>query len=400
MSPWHLPCPPTGESRWLAAWCAAQQPVEPDNRLPRFPWQRITLRQVLRLGCGGDTWRVRLSNRFGDAPLHVLAAAAAPALEPGTSAIETERNRPLRFGGAPTLHLPPGEDACSDPFELTLAAGQDLALSMLFTRLPGEQTGHPGSRTTSFAAAGDQVLRPWLDGTEPVEHWYAVCDVEVLLAPGRSDAALVAIGDSITDGRGSTTDGNDRWTDALRERWAAVPAMPVVLNAALGGNRLLHDRIGPSLRSRFERDVLQRAGVAAALVHIGINDLGTRRENHPDTAEGREALFQALTTAWSELAVQARARGVALLAGTLTPFLGHAGYQPGADDEALRLRLNAWIRSHAGFVAVADFDAALRDPADPGRVRAGLHCGDFLHPSPAGMRALAAAVPAPSLRPG
>lgn len=418
--PWHLPWSAAAAAapRWVAAWCAAQQAVEPDNRLPEPFTQQAALRQVLRLSLPGRRWRLRLSNRFGDAPLEIAAAAVAPSRGAGTAAIDRARQHTLRFDGQAQLHLPPGQEACSDAFEIELPAGQDLAVTLALTRLPPEQTGHPGSRTTSYARPGHEGLTAadWPSATA-VTHWYLICDVEAWCeAP---TLAWVAIGDSITDGRGSTTDGNDRWPDRLRERLAALAASPAadlgpiaVVHTGLGGNRVLHDRVGPGLASRFERDVLQRAGVGAVLLAGGINDLGTRREwldagRHRASAKGRpplpaaarEAFFEALTQAWATLAARARRQGLAVIGATLTPlagFTGYDGHPPGADDETDRQRLNAWIRTAPCFDAVADFDAALRDPADGSRVRDGLHDGDRLHPSPAGLQALADAVPLPA----
>lgn len=421
-SPWHLPWPEAARRapRWVAAWCAAQQLVEPENRLPEAYTRESTLRQVVRLAIGGRRWRLRLSNLFGDAPLVLDGAAVAPSLGPGRAAVDAARSWRLRFEGQRRLTLAPGQEACSDPFDLDLVAGSDLAVSLELARLPTAQTGHPGSRATSFAVAGAAAAAADWPEAEAVTHWYLIADVEVWCeAPA---AVWVAIGDSITDGRGSTTDGNDRWPDLLRQRlWRAAHTQPPaawpagaqlsVVQTGLGGNRLLHDGVGPSLASRFQRDVLGRAGVAVVLVQIGINDLGTRRgwllpaevaaggatpaPRRPLGAAARETFFATMTSAWQTLAADARARGVVVMGATLPPFLGFDGYAPDADDEADRQRLNAWIRDSGCFDVVADFDAALRDPAAPGCSRDGLHNGDRLHPSPAGMAALAAAVPLP-----
>ncbi|MBL8360981.1 MAG: SGNH/GDSL hydrolase family protein [Rubrivivax sp.] len=385
---------------WVAAWCAAQQAVEPENRLPDAYTRAATLRQCVRTAWGGRRWRLRLSNRYGDAPLVVAAAAVAPACAFGTSRIDPARSVELRFGGRREVHLPAGSEGCSDEFVIDAGGPADLAITLVVHQLPPTQTGHPGSRTTSFVQAGDHLHEASLTGAVEIEHWYLIADLEAVAEEPVS--LWVAVGDSITDGRGSTTNGNDRWTDRLRERWAregllASTPRPVVVQAALGGNRLLHDRVGPSLSSRFSHDVLGRAGVRVALVHIGINDLGTRREHWDDGDEGRQAFVRAMVQGWQALADAAHARSVTVIGATLTPFVGHAGYRPGAIDEALRQELNAWIRGTPAYDAVADFDAALRDPAAPDRVREGLHCGDALHPSPAGLQALAEAVPLPAV---
>ena len=415
--------------QWSAAWIAAQQAVEPDNALPPAWRQDFTLRQIVRLRRGGTLWRLRFSNAFSDEALclgaaHIAPADAgadaradaridartdapvdapvrapvrAPVHAPGRAGVQAAQGRALLFGGHAQVTIAAGDSVLSDPIGLPLAAGTDLVVSLWLPQVHASQTGHPGSRATSFVAPGLQVGATTLAAAAAITHWYWLSDVETLAPAGRP--VLVAIGDSITDGRGSTTDGNDRWTDLLAERLACETHAPqmAVLNAGLGGNRLLHDGIGPSLRSRFARDVLQRAGVTHALLQIGINDLGTWREHGGHDAAAREAHLAALKAAYAELAQAARAQRIVLMAATVTPYVGHAGYLPDANDEAARQALNAWIRTAGVFAAVADFDAALRDPADPARVAERLHCGDHLHPSPAGLRALAEAVPLAAL---
>lgn len=397
-----LPAAPADDSPqalWCAAWCAAQQAVEPENALPPRWQQGGTLRQVFRVRLGGTRWRLRLSNRFGEQPLRIHGAQIALAKAPGQHGLRPGTAHMLRFEGQDAAWIAAGQTLISDTLDLPLPADADLALSLHLGELPEVQTGHPGSRASSFIAPGDQLAAAELNQAETVQHWYWLSDVETLTPPGHT--VLVAIGDSITDGRGSTTDGNDRWTDRLSERlhtdWAlhASSPRPVVLNAGLGGNRLLNDGIGPSLRTRFERDVLQRAGVTHALLQIGINDLGTWRTEAEQHAGGwpRSAMLKEMQAAYRELSALARACRVLLIASTITPWLGNEGYSPDADDEAMRQALNRWIRESNMFDGVADFDAALRDPQQPGLVQAALHCGDHLHPSPAGMQALAMAVP-------
>lgn len=393
----------TPQSLWCTAWCAALQAVEPDNALPPLWQQGGTLRQVFRMRLGGARWRLRFSNRHGEQPLRIHHAQIALAQGPGQQGLQPASARPLRFDGEGAAWVAAGQSLTCDVLDWPLPADTDLALDLHLGQLPEIQTGHPGSRATSFIAPGDQLAASELQQAEPVQHWYWLSDIETLAPPGHQ--VLVAIGDSITDGRGSTTDGNNRWTDLLTERlqaeWPlhAASPRPVVLNTGLGGNRLLHDGIGPSLRSRFERDVLQRAGVTHALLQIGINDLGTWRVEAQERAGGwpRSELLGEMQAAYRELAALAHACRVLIIASTITPWLGNHGYSPDADDEAMRQALNRWIRESDVFDGVADFDAALRDPQQPGQVLETLHCGDHLHPSPAGMQALATAVPLEAL---
>lgn len=384
-------------ARWVAAWCAAQQVPGTENELPAQPSLPYTLRQIVRPSLGGRRWRLRISNLCGTTPLQLQAVHLARALGPGRSDTQAGSDRVVHFGGATVLTVLPGEEACSDPLSFAHTAGGDLAVTLVYAAPPEVQTGHPGSRATSFVMAGAHAAAERLPAATAVTHWYQLSDLEVQAEAGTR--VLVAIGDSITDGRGSTTDGNDRWTDQLLPRIAqaraADPALPplAVVQTALGGNRVLRDGVGPSLLSRFERDVLRRQGVTHVLLFAGVNDLGTRK----DVGLGHGALLTDLQSAIGRMVAQAQAAGLRCILGTVMPYGGHAGYLPDPADEAARLAFNAWIRQHAGADAVADFDAALRDPARPDRLQPHLHDGDWLHPSPAGLAAIAAAVPLEAL---
>jgi lysophospholipase L1-like esterase len=396
---------PVGQ-HWVAAWGAAQQLVEPSNMLPAQQWRDASLRQIVHLSLGGRQLRVRFSNAFGSTPLVLDGAAVALAKAPGQAEVEAQSVRPLSFGGQQAVSIPPGAEYYSDVVAMEFKPGADLAVSLYLKAAPAQQTGHPGSRANSFTAAGNRVMdSAWSDAGK-VAHWYVVSDVEV--AAPRATGALVAIGDSITDGRGATTDGNDRWPDLLAARLqrqaaaGAAPGMarggaPGVVNAGIGGGRMLLDGLGPNMASRFDRDVLSRSGVTHAVVLIGVNDLGTLKRSGA-TPAARQLLLADLKLAHRQLAERAHAHGVCLIGATLTPYGSNDYYHPGADDEADRQALNDWIRRSGVFDAVADFDAALRDPAAPQRLAGFADSGDGLHPSPAGFRAMADAVPAAALQ--
>jgi lysophospholipase L1-like esterase len=241
------------------------------------------------------------------------------------------------------------------------------------------------------------VLEARWPQTDRVEHWFQLAGVEVLAAPDAH--AVAAIGDSITDGHGATTDGNDRWTDALAGRLRANAMNEVgVVNTGIGGGRLLRDGLGPNLVSRFERDVLARAGVSHAIVMIGVNDLGVQHKNREDSPAARAALLLDLQQAHRQLVQAAHARGLCVIGATITPYTGSGYYAPGADNEQDRQSYNKWIRESGVFDGVADFDAALRDPARPNLLLKTYDSGDGLHPSPAGFRAMADAVPLAALK--
>lgn len=385
------------DPHWVASWGSAQMIPEPHNALAPEDWRDASLRQVVRVSLGGNRLRVRISNAFGSTPLVVEAASVARAEGPGRSGIDERSVRSLSFSGRASVMIPAGAEYYSDAVTLEHEPGADLAVSMHFKGEPVRQTSHPGSRTTSFVIKGNRVSdAAWPDATKVV-HWYQLADIEVE-AP-RSVGVVVAIGDSITDGNGSTTDGNDRWTDFLVKRLAreGAPAMGVV-NAGIGGGRLLREGTGTNVAARFDRDVLTRSGVTHAIVLIGINDLGVQHRNGDDIPAARAKQIEDLQTGYRQLVERAHARNICVIGATLTPYVGSDYYRPNADNNADLQAINTWIRTSGVFDAVADFDAAVRDPARPDRLRAGADSGDGLHLSPAGYRDLADAVPMSALR--
>ncbi|WP_299039308.1 SGNH/GDSL hydrolase family protein [uncultured Pseudokineococcus sp.] len=387
------------DARWVHTWACMPQRAEAADLPPAPEGGRgpsgsgTTLRQTVRTSVGGRRLRVRLSNAFGDAPLAVSRAvlarpeggrSGARAVVPGTSV-------PLTFGGRASTRVPVGALVVSDPVELAVAPRSALTLS---THLSDEgvlwgRTTHPGSRTTSHVLAGDHAEARDLAGAAPVEHWYVLTGLEVV--PDRPARAVVVLGDSLSDGRGSTTDGDDRWPDQLAERLRAAGRTDVaVVNQAGGGNRVLADGVGPSALARLDRDVLALSGAAWLLVLEGINDLGTAAA----TASAQRDVAEDLVRALDQVVLRARARGLRALGATLLPFGGSADYDdPAGHRERSRQRVNHWIRTSGRFDAVLDLDRAARDPARPDRLLAAHDVGDHLHLGPAGHAALAAAVP-------
>jgi lysophospholipase L1-like esterase len=391
------PMPAAPGAHWVASWGAAQMVADPMLGIPDDRLRDASVRQVVRVSIGGARLRVRISNVFGTSPLVLNAASVARAVKPGSSGIVPGTLRDLLFAGQSRIAIPAGSEIYSDPVVLEHAARSDIAVSLYFTNPPSPQTSHPGSSATSFRVAGNRVSSAnWPDASKFVG-WLQLSGLEVE-APG-SVGAVVAIGDSTTEGNVPGADRNERWTDFLVRRLERERRAPMgVVNAGIGGNVLTYFGIGPDLRARFERDVLARSGVTHAIVLIGVNDLGGQHRNGEDTPLARAQLLADMQLAFRQIVGQAHARGICVIGATILPFGSSDYYRPGPENEADREALNDWIRSSNVFDAVADFDAATRRFWTRRRLREEYDAGDGLHLSPAGFRAMAEAVPLDALR--
>jgi len=381
--------PQAAAEQWVGTWAASPQLVADADQPPAPGFGDATLRQVVRVSVGGRRLRVRFSNVFGSTPLTLVAARVARAA--GGSAIQPATDRALAFSGRPSVVIPPGAPIISDALDFDLPPLSDLTVTIHLRGAAAGVTGHPGSRTTSYVVAGDAAAATELAAAIRVEHWYFLSGVDVLAGP--EAAAIAVLGDSITDGRGSTTDGNDRWPDILARRLhaASETAQVAVLNEGIGGNRLLRDGLGPSALARLDRDVLAQPGVRWLIVLEGINDIGTGsagRAKGEAAATADDIIF-----AYEQIIERAHAHGIRVYGATIMPFEGFAYsnyYTP--EGEADRQRVNGWIRTSGRFDAVIDFDAATRDPERPSRLSTAVDGGDHLHPSAAGHRIMGEAV--------
>jgi len=383
----------TGTKAWVASWAASQQIPEPRNALDPVDMTDATLRQIVHLTMGGKELRVHLSNVFGTVPLHISAAHIAKPLSRSTGSIDVSTDRALTFSGSPDVTIPAGAEFVSDPIAYPVAAFDDLAISIYLETPPDVQTSHPGSRATSFIVHGNQVAAVDLLNTKQIDHWIQISGVDVTAPP--QAAAVVTLGDSITDGRGSTTNGNDRWPDDLARRFQALPATKTlsVLNHGIGGGRLLLYGNGPPALARFDRDVIVQTGVRYLIVFEGVNDLGTLTADHEVTQAEHESLVKRVVGAYEQVVLRAHAHGIKVMGVTIGPFMGFATYHPTALNEADRQAVNAWIRTSGHFDAVVDFDKIVRDPVSPDHLFPAFDSGDHLHPDPAAYRAMADAVP-------
>jgi lysophospholipase L1-like esterase len=378
---------------WVSSWGTSQQIPEPHNALPADDLTDATVRQVFHLSVGGPALRVRLSNAFGTEALRISSAHIARPVSPASSAIDPASDRPLMFAGSVEAVIPPGAELISDPVDYAVPPLSDLAVTFRLQFPPAQQTGHPGSRATSYYVHGDQVSAATLVEPKHVDHWYQVSEIDVQTPPGA--AAVVALGDSITDGHGATTNGNDRWTDVLagRLQGSAASRNTGVSNQGIGGNHLLTDGLGPNALARFDRDVLAPAGVRWLIVFEGVNDLGGLARDGEVPAAQHAQIVERVIAAYQQIVARAHAHGLRVFGATITPYVGSSYYHPGPLSEADRQAVNRWIRASGNFDAVIDFDSVVRDPQHPDQLLPAYDCGDHLHPSPAGYKAMGDAIP-------
>ena len=416
------PAVSAAQGRWVGTWAAGPLAIDPPPPevqaeevpmpAPRTPVRvrNQTIRQVVRTSIGGSQVRVAVTNLFGTEPLEIGAAHVAERADGSTIAGGAH----LTFGGHPTVTIEAGSTVLSEPVALAVAPLSDLVIDL---HLPGDTWGSTspatahltGLSTTYVSAPGNHVGTEQFDDVRDTQQWFYLSRVDVWTetAPG----AIVAMGDSITDGTGSTVDANRRWPDFLARRLAAEhgDAAPGVLNVGIAGNRVLSHNaglgilrragrpalpdtgeppnpnalFGPSGLSRFDRDVLLQPGVTHVIVLETTNDIGMAFDDPwpavDDLIAGHRTMIQ-----------RAHARGLTIYGATLLPFEG-AFYWTEA-GEAKRQALNAWIRTSGAYDGVIDFDAAVRDPDQPTRFRWDLHGGDWLHPSDAGYEAMANAI--------
>jgi lysophospholipase L1-like esterase len=389
-------------SHWVNTWVSMPQLTEPHN-LPPAPFTQdglvladSTLRQTVRVSVGGRQMRLRFSNAFGGVALPVTKVSVALPADgaAGVTGIQAGTSRPVTFSGRPGVTIPVGAQAVSDPLNLTVAARSNLTVTVYLAtgQASTNITSHPGSRTSSHIVPGDHVTDQDLTGATRTDHWYFLSGVEVW-SPGGA-AGVVMLGDSLTDGRGSTTNGNDRWPDQLLDRLQAHPSTRniAVLNQAAGGNRVMNDGLGPNALARLDRDVLAQSGVEWLLVFEGVNDIGTAAA----TEAAQEAVAADLIAAYEQIITRTHAKGIRVYGATITAFGGNV---PGYDDpegfrENARQIVNRWIRTSGRFDAVIDFDRVTRDPANPRQLLPAYDTGDHLHLNPTGYKAIADAVPA------
>jgi lysophospholipase L1-like esterase len=378
-----LPAQAPQRKPWVATWSAA-----PDSPGPVFKDQ--TLRQILRVSVGGTSMRVRLSNLFGTGP--ITLGPARVARHGAGSAIQAGSDHALTFMGKTTVTIPKGESVWSDAVAIEVAPLQEWAVSLYVPAGGGPSTIHTtGMQTMYITKSGDATAAITLSSADTDDSRYFLTDVEV--TSHVEPRALVAMGDSITDGVGSKDDQNARWPDALAARLQREPALAgiAVVNAGISGNRILNDGrdpfLGPSGLSRAERDVFGKPGVRWVVLLEGINDI-TASGMFTDPKE--QVTAPQIIEGMKTLIARAHAKGLKIFGATLLPrggATGPRGHTP--SGEAKRLAVNAWIRSSGAFDAVLDFEKVLQDPAHPDQLLPAYDSGDHTHPNNAGYQAMA-----------
>ena len=360
-------CGSASARRWVTTWATAQQIAEPHNN-PPIPLSGQTLRQIVQVSIGGSEIRLRFSNRFSQEDLELVRVEIAEAQSAGSSPdIFLGTSRSLTFKGEESVTIKAGEEIYSDAVRFKLRERMNVAITITYGKAPANIiTSHPGSRTTSYFLGKDVTT----------DHWYTIESIDV--KAGRRAGAIAVLGDSITDGRGTTTNGQNRWTDNLSKRLLANRRTRSlsVLNLGLGGNCVFREGgNGPIARSRYQHDLLDMHGVKYIILFEGVNDLGTCTDGIA-TAEELILIF-------TEIATKAHAKGIKVIGATVMPFK-HNRYYTESREQG-RQRLNNWIRTGGVMDGLIDFDAAMSGKEEPDALNPiYLFENDWLHPNAQG----------------
>ncbi len=369
---------------WTGTWACAPQTV--DRRYMPYNNQMTdrSVRQVVRVSCGGDSIRLRISNELSAEPLEIASVYVATG-SPNYEIVKRTAHY-LEFKGEKQVVIPAHSAATSDALRFRLMPLQRLAITINYKKAPVSPTVHMGSRTTTYIMRGVTDKYTDFKGAFREDHWFNIAAIDVY-NPKASSIAI--IGNSITDGKASTTNAQDRWPDWMSDMLCG-PTVPTlmhdqrvvghgldigVLNLGIGNNRVLSVGLGEPAKIRFDHDILDQSGVKTVIVFEGINDIGTSQ--NPD------ATAQSLIKEYKNMIRKAKFRGMRVYGATIMPFMGCHGYFTEA-RERCRETVNRWIRDSHEFDGVIDFDSLMRDPLQPKQLIGRWQCGDWLHPNAAG----------------
>lgn len=379
------------DASWVGSWGASPLPPNPAaGPFPATPsFDNRTIRQIVRLSVGGERLRLRLTNEYGTAPLAIGAVRVA--LADGVDGVARGTERVVTFAGEPTATIPAGAPLLSDPIDLAVGGLAILSVSVYLPGDTGPCTCHATGMQETYVSAPGDFTAGVFEPAQTIQARAFLSGVEVLAPRAR---AVVVLGDSISDGVGSTPGENRRWPDLLAARLNARSGTAGwgVVNHGISGNRVLSDGAGESALARFDRDVLSVPGATHVIVFEGVNDLGLAFGSFDGPIgdfipPGAEVTFETMVAGFRQIIARARSQGLGVYGATIAPYEG-AGYYS-SEGEAVRQSINDWMRTSGEFDAVLDFDAVLRDPDRPTQMREGLHSGDHLHGSDAGYRAVA-----------
>jgi lysophospholipase L1-like esterase len=361
---------------WISTWVSGQQLTEEKNLPPAPGLSHNTLRQVVHVTLGGSKLRVQFSNAYGSGPVTINAARLA--VSKGASEIDPATDKALTFEGVQSITIPAGEAVYSDTIDFAVKPLSNLAVTIYFGQTSSDITGHPGSRTTSYIQSGNTVAATGMESAAKTDHWYILSGIDMWLDD--SYATVVTLGDSITDGRGSTTNENNRWPDNLARRLLADPNTKKVgmLNQGIGGNTIVSGGLGTTALKRFDHDVLEQNGVRWVIILEGVNDIGS--SSNPQIANQ-------VIAAYEQFIEKSHAKNIKVYGVPILPF-GGSQYS----NETARQTINNWIRTSGKFDAVIDMDAAVRDPANPAVLLQAYDSGDHLHLSVAGYQKMAESI--------
>jgi lysophospholipase L1-like esterase len=379
---------------WVSTWTASA--MAPSALISSvLTLNEQTVRNIVYTSAGGADLRIRVSNAFGEQPVTIGAATVARQLR--GAEVDPATAHALTFGGSRSVVLPRGGSALSDPVRMAVPQLATLAVSLYLPGQTGQVTYHQDGQQTSYLAAGDHAADTAPDAfTTTVGSWFFVDAVQVR---GPASGAILALGDSITDGFQSQVDANTRWPNYLARTLAARrgPSAPAVVDEGISGNRVLHDSpcLGVRLLDRLDRDVFSQPGVRAVVLLEGINDLGfSQTPNSGCTAPNTEVSVAELTAGYRAVIAAAHRHGLRVIGGTLLPFEGAGYWSPAAERK--RVAVNAWIRGSGAFDGVVDFASVMAYPGHPELLAPQYDSGDHLHPNDGGYQAMAGAVSAAS----